>query len=126
MNKLKVTLFVAAIVLILGTSLFFVGNAYSNSDWTNEVITEATSELTSAGHSKKNELANTDTSEMMKESLEQFIAEQEAELERLLEEYYYLKLQNLENTPEYENVKNKIIQIRDTVYNRYKLDIDSL
>jgi hypothetical protein len=60
----------------------------------------------------------------MKVALDPKIAEEQAALEKLLEDYYQMKLNNLENTPEYEALENQIEGLKLTIFNRYTKEID--
>lgn len=61
----------------------------------------------------------------MKESLSPEIQAQQDELQRLLEEYYQMKVDGLESTAEYKELENQIEIIKQDVLTRYKSEIDS-
>ena len=75
---------------------------------------------------KTEELAKQDLTGQIKTVLNPKIAEEQAELERLLEEYYRLKVLGLENSPEFKKVESDIEKIRTNAYNRFKADIDAM
>ena len=62
----------------------------------------------------------------MKTVLDPKIAEEQAELERLLEEYYRMKVEGLTDSPEFKKVEADIEKIRQNAYNRFTKEIDTL
>lgn len=125
--KLKATGFVLAMVTILGLCVVFVPETtYGDSDWTNEVLTEASKSIGNAGYNKKEELKNLDVTESVKETLNPKIEEEKKELEQMLEEYYQMKINGLTDTQEYKSLEQEIEALKQTIFNRYKSEIDLL
>ena len=131
--KLKVTLLALSLVAILGLCVVFVpesNQAEAGVDVSSTVINQVNSEIGSVGFKKKEELAKQDAtalaSQKAREELDPFIKEQQAELERLLEEYYDAKLNSLLTEAELESLKQRIVTIRESIYTRYTADIDKL
>jgi hypothetical protein len=121
-KKLLLTLLSAAI--LIGT--FFIGSKIgASSTWSTEVINQASIDISATGYNKKNELIATDVSGQMKMLLEPKIEEEQAELERLLEEYYKLKLAGLADTDQYKVVEKQIEGITQIIYERYKKELDT-
>lgn len=125
-NTKKVLLVVALLFVFLVGGMFLGSKIGANSSWTNEVISEANKQIGAAGYAKKEELKNQDISGEMKQMLDPKIAEEQAELERLLEEYYKMKLAGLENTEEFRKVEAEIEKIKTVIFTRYKTEIDAL
>jgi hypothetical protein len=116
---------VVGVTLALG-GIFAIGSAVgATSDWKNEVVIEASRQIGGAGFEKKEEiLTNADIGSQMKQVLQPTIQQQEDELARLLEEYYNMKLQGLQDTPEFKEIEQQIEQIKVNVYERYRKEID--
>ncbi|WP_144509882.1 hypothetical protein [Bacillus sp. FJAT-22090] len=125
-NTKKVLLVVALLLVFLVGGLFAGSKIGANSSWTNEIVTLANKQISAAGFAKKEELKQRDLTDNMKQMLDPKIAEEQAELERLLEEYYRLKLEGLEDSPEFKKVESDIEKIRTNVFNRYKEELDLL
>lgn len=125
-NKKKVALTAALVFVLLFGGLFVGSKIGANSSWTSEIATFANQQINAAGHAKKEELKNSDITEQMKLMLDPKIAEEQAELERLLEEYYKMKLAGLESSPEFKKLEADIEVIRKNSYNRYVKEIDLL
>lgn len=127
MKNTKKVLFVVGLLLVFLIGGMFAGSKIgANTNWTNEVVSLANKQLGQAGFAKKEELKNTDITGEMKQMLDPKIAEEQAALEKLLEEYYQMKLAGLEDTPEFRKVEADIEKIRLDVFNRYKGEIDAL
>lgn len=125
-NIKKVAIITVAVLVLLFIGLF-TGTKYgANSSWTNELVTIAGKQINQAGFDKKEELLNQDITTGIKQAIDPKIAEEQAALERMLEEYYQLKLAGLENTPEFKKLEEDIEKIRTVAFNRYKAEIDTL
>lgn len=125
-NKKKVLLTGLLVFVLLFGGMFVGSKIGANSSWTSEIATFANQQINAAGYAKKEELKNSDITEQMKTMLDPKIAEEQAELERLLEEYYRMKLAGLEGSPEYVQLEKDIEKIRLNSFNRYKAEIDLL
>lgn len=117
---------VAIMTGVLGATIlggFYTG---ANVDWQTEVVNDASAKIGKAGFDKKEELLNNNSiGDQMKSVLAPTIEEEQKELERLLEEYYQMKIQGLTDTPEFLALEKQIEQIRLSVLNRYKKEIDA-
>lgn len=115
---------------LIGVGIFSAGSySEATGDWMTTVINNANSELGSAGYQTKTDLitnSDADIQATMQASLQPEIDAQEAELRRLLEEYYNLKLQGLTESPEYLQVQAQIATIRESILARYKAEIDAV
>jgi len=124
--KKKLLIALLAVAVLIGT--FFIGSKIgATTSWTTEVISQASRDIGGTGFDKKNELiANTDITSQMKTALEPKIAEEQAELERLLEEYYQLKIAGLTDTDEFREVEAEIEFITEAIFERYRKEIDAV
>lgn len=115
-------------VIALGIGLFATGGAVgASSDWQSVLIADASSKLGKAGYAKKEELIqNADIASQMKQLLDPAIQAEQEELTRLLEEYYRMKLNNLQDTPEYQEIEGKLETLRNQVFERYRVEIDAI
>lgn len=123
----KVLIFVAAGVVLVGGGVFF-GSTQSgaSSSWINELTSKANTELGQAGYAKKEEILDKDLTAEMAVVLDPKIAEEEAALEKMLEEYYQLKLQGLQESAQFAELEAKIETIRISIFNRYKTEVDAM
>ena len=105
----------------------FIGDKYGASNsWGIDIINQAGVDLNSTAKDKTGELLKSNSiSDQMRSILSPEIEAQQAELERLLEEYYQLKIQGLTGTAEFKDIQLKIQQTRTTMLNRYKKEIDA-
>ena len=121
------------IVGVVSLGLFAAGSivgVVTNADgknWTDDVIQSATSILTSTAEDKKDELLSdsSNISDAMKNALNPQIAEEQQELERLLEEYYQMKVAGLTDTQEFYNIRAQITYIKEKNLKLYKKEIDA-
>jgi hypothetical protein len=100
----------------------------ANSDWKTEVITEVSQKLGGAGYEKKAELLGKDGENVaveMKAAINPAIVESQEELSRLLEEYYQMKIDGLTESEGFAALEARIEQIKESVLDRYKAEIDS-
>jgi len=123
-QKIKVLIVVGILAVILAVVTPVLSSTSATSSWTNEVITDADITLQKAGYQIKENLVNQDVTEQMKQALNPLIESEIAELERLLESYYQMQLENLTDTPEYLAVQERIKVIRNQVAERFKKEID--
>lgn len=123
--KKKIGIAVLAGGLVVGG--LFVGDKYGASNsWGIDIINQAGVDLNSTAKDKTGELLKSNSiSDQMRSILSPEIEAQQAELERLLEEYYQLKIQGLTGTAEFKDIQLKIQQTRTTMLNRYKKEIDA-
>jgi len=120
----KKLLFVAILVTVLITGLFLGSKSGASSDWSNELTSEVNKQLGAVGFQKKEEILQSDITAEMKEVIDPKIAEEEADLERMLQEYYEMKLAGLQDTAEYAELEAKIETIKMNIYNRYIQEIN--
>lgn len=117
---------------ILAASIFTVGmfagnTALGNSSWSTSIVNTANATLVKTGSDKIKELATgTNIDAEMKNLMQPEIESQQSELERLLEEYYQMKLDGLTDTPEFKEVEGRIEAIRQALFDRYKSEIDAI
>ncbi|MCP1159311.1 hypothetical protein [Bacillus infantis] len=118
-----------AVTVSLIAGVFVAGGAVgANTDWQSTLKLDATKQIGGAAAKKRDELlsgTDEDINDIMKDSLQVEVDQQKAELERLLEEYYQMKLNGLADSPEYKALEQEIAKIKEGVLTRYKADIDA-
>lgn len=113
-------------VTIFGAGLFG-GKALGNSSWSTSALNKANADLVKTGKAKTDELASkTDLNKQMQTLIQPEIEAQQAELARLLEEYYLMKLDGLTETAEYKDIEKRISDIKNALLSRYKDQIDTI
>jgi peptidoglycan hydrolase CwlO-like protein len=132
MNKkaLKVSGLVLTGALVFGSGFFgkeIVTKA--TTDWKTDAVNTANSDLGAAGYQKKNALidsASTDINSKVQQDIGTEVDQQKADLEKLLDQYYQMKLDGLENTQAYKDLEAQIAAIKQSVYDRYTKEIDQV
>jgi hypothetical protein len=132
MNKkgLKIGGVVLAGVLVFGGG-FFANQikTKATTDWKTDAVNAANSDLGAAGYDKKNQLINsasTDINAKVQQDIGAEVDAQKADLEKLLEQYYQMKIDGLENTQAYKDLEAQIASIKQSVYDRYTKEIDQV
>lgn len=109
-------------------ALFTTGTVVgATTDWKTGVINSAYSGFLDVASSKTNELTNDvdgDINKKVQNEIKGSVEENEAELQKLLDQYYQLKLEGFANTEEYRALEKQITDIRQNVYESYKKRID--
>lgn len=126
MIKKVVALAAAGIVLLGGGLLIGSTQTGASSSWINELTSKANTELGQAGYAKKEEILDKDLTTEMAKVLDPKIAEEEAELEKMLQEYYELKLSGLSEGAEFKALETKIENLKVSIFNRYRGEIDAM
>jgi hypothetical protein len=126
-------------LLIIGGSVIAAGVIFSaglfssgtltgaSSDWQTTEFADADLALGQKGYQVKEELkasAPADINAKIDAEVTLTVEQQKAELERLLEEYYQMKLNGITGSPEYLALEQKILKLKTDVFNRYKVEID--
>lgn len=117
---------VVGIVLLAGGVFLGSSQSGASSSWINELTSKANTELGQAGYAKKEEILDKDLTAEMAAVLDPKIAEEEAELEAMLQEYYELKLQGLSEGTEFKALEAKIETLKISIFNRYKTEVDAM
>jgi molecular chaperone GrpE (heat shock protein) len=111
-------------------SIFAVGTyTGANSSWFTTAINDANSKISQAGWDKKEEIIIKSPEDINKKVQELTGAEidtKSAELQKMLEDYYQLRLSGLENSPEYLELEKQIEEIKNFSYERFKAEIDAI
>jgi hypothetical protein len=132
MNK-KVVMVIGGVVL--GTGIFSAGvfssgtHTKATTDWKTDATNAANSDLGAAGYNKKNQLINsagTDINAKVQQDIGAEVDQQKADLEKLLDQYYQMKLDGLEGTQAYKDLEAQIAAIKQSVYDRYTKEIDQV
>jgi hypothetical protein len=121
--------------VILATGLVFSGGFFgqqiytkATTDWQTNAINQANSDLGATGYQKKTDLVNsssTDINNKINSQISSEVEAQKADLEKLLDQYYQMKLDGLTDTAEFKALEAQIVQIKENILARYKTDIDS-
>jgi hypothetical protein len=123
-----------AIISALGLGVFasgFFGKdivSHAGTSWSTTAENTAYSELLSTANSTKNDLVSnidTDVNTTVNNAIQGTVDEQQAELKKLMEQYYQMKLDGLTNTPEYLALEQKIKDIQQSVLDSFKKQIDA-
>ena len=128
MKKFKKIAIITALALGVSAGALFTGVKIgaSNINWVDQIIRQANSGMAQTAANKTEQLLADDSiSGQMKIMLDPEIEAQEKELERLLEEYYRMKLDGLTDTDEFKAVQDRIGQIKQTTLEYYKKEIDA-
>lgn len=126
-------------LVIAGTILTLVcvatlGNAVGNSakadeTWVNDQLAANNKVIANAGFTKKEELkknANGDIKASINGKLSPELEKAQSELEKMLEEYYKMKLDGLTDSDEYRFLEQKIYETQNSILDRYKKEIDTI
>jgi hypothetical protein len=120
-------------IIVIGiglVSIFAIGTyTGANSSWFTTAINDANSKISQAGWDKKEEIIIKSAEEIdqkVQESIGFEIDTQSAELQKMLEDYYQMRLDGLENSPEYLELERQIEEIKNGAYDRFKLEIDAI
>lgn len=120
---LKVTGIVVSGLLVFGAGSF-VG---ASSDWKTTAINNSYSEMLDVASNKTNQLTvnvSGDIDGKIQTEINGTVEENKAELERLLQEYYQMKLNGLTQTQEFADLETQIETIRNNILVSYKQQID--
>lgn len=116
--------------IVAGLGIAFGAGSFvtqAGTDWQTNAINQANSEMGAAAYDKKNELiAGADTDITRTAIAELSIEERQAELQRLLDEYYQLKLQGLTESETFKALEAQIQTIQNSILDRYKKEIDTV
>ncbi|MED3562386.1 hypothetical protein [Bacillus xiapuensis] len=100
----------------------------AGSSWSTTAQNNAYSELLSTGNVTKDNLVSnldSDVNDKVNAAIQGTIDEQQKELQKLLEQYYQMKLDGLENSPEFLALDQKIKDIKASVLDAFKKQIDA-
>ena len=124
--KKSVKVIIAGVIL---TGTFITGGIATSAtnSWTATVENEANTRISKAGYDTKEELLNQSEAlpEVMVEKADPYIEDYEKELEKMLEEYYKMKVDGLTDTQAFKDIEKRMDEIKTTIFNRYKKDIDA-
>lgn len=123
--RLGIVIVILAIILIV-VSPVLSNTTQAGSDWTNEALTEANVSIGKAGYNKKTELLERDIDEEVKKTLNPIIDQEIADLEKMLEDFYHLKLEGLTDTVEYQNLQEQIKTLKQSIFDRYSREIEAI
>lgn len=125
-NIKKVTVIVLAALVLLAGGIIFGSTVGANSNWQSDLNLAAQREIDASGHELVQEFKQQGLTEQMKTAIDPKIAEEQAELERLLNEYYRMKIEGLTETPEFAELEAKVEELRRLAYKRFTGEIDAM
>ncbi|MFS0657483.1 hypothetical protein AB1L07_02495 [Niallia alba] len=133
--NLKRNLIGAGLVLVLG-GVAVVGNigelsetASADESWLPGQLAENNAKIAKAGFEKKEEIksnANGDIKETINGKLSPELEKAQSDLEKMLEEYYQMKLDGLDSSPEFTYLEEAIKTTQASILDRYKKEIDTI
>jgi hypothetical protein len=116
--------------VLIASLIFGVGNfTGASTDWQTTSFLKANDIISGAGFDKKEEIAGNAQADILKKidsEIGETIETESAELQRLLDQYYKMKLENLDQSPEFLALEKRIAEITDGAYARFKAEIDAL
>lgn len=129
---MKIKKVVTGVVAVFGMAAIVSATSYftvkaTTGDWKTDTVNDSYSRMIDVANTTKNELTkdvNGDITKSIQTNIDKTIEEQEKELERLLNEYYQMKLDGVVNTDEYKRVEGQIKQIKEDLVVTYKKRID--
>jgi hypothetical protein len=122
-KSVKYTAIGLGILALFGTGTF-VG---ANTDWKKNAINFAHSEFVEVANDTNDELTadvSEDINEAVQDKLGKTVEEQQAELDRLLREYYDFKLKGYTDSPEFVALEQEIENIQNDILVVFKQRID--
>lgn len=114
-------------ILSVATIGGYFGASATTGNWKTDVINDSYSGFLDVASSKVNSLTQDidgDIDKKVQSEIGSTVDNQEKELQRLLDEYYQLKLDGFADTDEFKELEEKIKTIRQNVYESYKKQID--
>lgn len=130
MNKgIKLTLGIVAGLGIFGAGMFGKDTVktFAGSSWSTNAENAAYGELIDTANSTKNELVSnidSDVNSKINTAIGSSVDEQQAELARLLEEYYKMKLDGMTESEQFKQLEQRIRDIQQNVLESFKNQID--
>lgn len=124
---MKKSVKIAGIVLGVGVVFFSGGIVGANMDWKTKAINDSYSKFLDTASIKVGELVGNvdkDLDLKVQSKVDGIVSENEEELERLLEEYYQMRLESIATTEEIEELELQIEEVRNTVVESYKKRIN--
>jgi hypothetical protein len=122
-KTVKYTAVGLGIIALFGTGTF-VG---AGVDWKSTAINSAYNDLLATANTTNTELTadvSGDINKQVETQIADTVEQQQLELERLLEEYYKMKLEGYTTSEEFLELEQQIITIRENVLDSFKKRID--
>jgi hypothetical protein len=99
----------------------------ASSDWASTAQNIAYSDLLGTANSTKNDLVSNigaDINNKINTAIQGTVDQQQADLERLMKEYYNIRLNGMTDTPEFKTLEQKIKDLQASVLTAFKTQID--
>lgn len=122
-----------ALSSVAGLGIFSVGFfgkdivTHAGSSWSADAQNAAYSELLTTASTETNKLTkdtSADINNTINGAIQDTVDQQQAELQKLLDEYYNLKLQGMTSSDEFKQLEQQIKDIQASVLEAYKKHID--
>lgn len=115
--------------VVLGIGLVFSAGALTEAttDWVTNAINSSYSRFLDAASGTTNEIvtnADQEINAKIQSEIETTVVANEEELKRMLEDYYQMKLNGLTESEDFKSLEVQLAQIRNNVFESYKLQID--
>jgi hypothetical protein len=101
----------------------------ATTDWKTDAINAANSSLGSTGYTEKEKLkasATTDINATVQGAIGDDVEAQKAELQKMLNDYYNLKLAGMTETQSFKDLEIQIKGIQKSIYDRYTKELDAV
>lgn len=125
--KKKIGLILAGIIVV--GAVFGIGNYVgANVDWRTQIVSETSVEMESFGEQVTTELVGANGENVLngvKVALNPQVESAKSELEVLLEQYFQMKIDGLQETPEFQQIEQQIQQIKKSKLDRFTKEIDA-
>jgi hypothetical protein len=101
----------------------------ATTDWQTNAYNQAQADLRTTSDQKTAQLSNqasTDINAKINSAISDDVKAKQDELNKLMEQYYQMKLNGLTDTPEFKSLQDQISQIQQWALDRFKSQIDQV
>jgi len=129
MHKTIRKILVVLLVIILVALAYGFGSYASALKWNESAVSDAWARYAQVSKNKQNELS-ADLDEIIEQTLlpkiESILTTDEVEIAQTLEDYFYSKVNELEDSPDFVSMKDQIQAAKIATIEAYKREIDKL
>jgi hypothetical protein len=123
----KIGLGVLATGVVFGAGLLASDYTKATTDWKTNAINQANSSMGESAYNEKSKLISGADADIQSTVIEKLsIEDRQKELQRLLDEYYDLKIQGLTGSQSFKDLEAQINAIQSDILTRYKKEIDQV
>ncbi|MEI2465135.1 hypothetical protein [Niallia taxi] len=135
MNMRAKKLLVVGGTLLTLAGVAVVGQVGGNSEaeasgtWVNDQLAANNKTIANAGYEKKEEIiksSDEDIKNTINGKLDGKVKTAEEELQEMLDQYYQMKLDGLEDSEEYKYLEQQIAITKKSIYDRYVKEVDAI